>query len=295
MPAAAGLEYLGAMARAPLAALAALLAAACGGGSGGGGAGVRSPSSARPIGLHWQLSGDFDPAKDIPLLAHRTVFDLDGELTPGSTVDALHALGPEVRVVCYFDAGVYESYRSDASLFPARIIGDPDEGWPDSYWLDIRQRDVILPILRHRMTDWCLAKGFDAIEPDETEVYGNASGFPITQADNDAFNQAVAAQAHQLGLSVGLKGNNARAAYLAADFDWALSEQCWEYEECDGLKAGFADRGKAVFTVDYNVDPDCATADSWHLNSMRRDLDLVGPRDPGYLYQPCLADTAADW
>jgi hypothetical protein len=29
--------------------------------------------------------------------------------------------------------------------------------------------------------------------------------------------------------------------------------------------------------------------------ALRRDLDLVGPRDAGYLYQPCLADTATAW
>jgi hypothetical protein len=289
----------GATARHALAVRLALLALACGGGggSGGGGGGTWAPSSARPIALHWQLSGELDPARDLPLLVHRTVFDLDGELTPAATVAALHALGPDVKVACYLDAGAYESYRSDASLYLAHpeIIGSPDVGWEGGFWLDIRRLDLLLPILRHRMADWCLAKGFDAVEPDETEVHGNASGFPITQDDNDAFNHAVAALAHEVGLSVALKGNNGRAAFLAPDFDWALSEQCWQYEECDGLKAGFADQGKAVFTVDYDAAPDCATASAWHLNSMRRDLDLVGPRDPGYLYQPCLPDTATAW
>jgi hypothetical protein len=294
--------------------LAALALACGGGGSGTGGptgptgpAGERwRPSSATPLHWHWQLSEDLDVEGDLPLLPHRTVFDLDGEQTPKSTVDALHALG--ATVICYIDAGAYEDYRSDAHLFPAEVIGNPDVGWEGAYWLDIRRLDVLLPIMRHRMEDWCLAKGFDAVEPDETEVVGNNSGFeagdspervgsrpPLTQEDNDAYNRAIAGLAHDLGLSVGLKGNNARAALLAPAFDWALSEQCWQYGECEGLRDGFTDQGKAAFVVEYEADPDCARSRAWRLNAVRRDLELVGPTHPDYRYEPCVADDVDVW
>jgi hypothetical protein len=36
---------------------------------------------------------------------------------------------------------------------------------------------------------WCARKGFDAIEPDETEVWSNASGFDITKVQNNAYNR----------------------------------------------------------------------------------------------------------
>ena len=202
-----------------------------------------------------------------------------------------------MKVICYFDAGAYEPYREDHARFEAHpeLLGKAMDGWPEERWLDIRRLDLLLPIMRGRMVDWCQGKGFDGVEGDDTEVIGNDSGFPLTQADNDAYNRALAAEAHALGLSIGLKNNNARAAELADAFDWALSEQCWEFDECDGLRTGFADQGKAVFTVDYDAEPDCATASAWHLNSVRRDLGLVGPRDPDYLYQPCLEDTATGW
>ncbi len=278
------------------------LAVACSGGAGregvpgGNGDPERwQPTSAAPIHWHWQLSGDFDPVRDLPLLQHRTVFDLDGELTPASTVALLHALGPGVRVVCYIDVGAYESYRSDHAMFPPEVIEKANPDWDGTFWLDIRRQDVLLPIMRHRMSDWCLAKGFDAVEPDESEVFGNDPGYDLTQAQNDAYNTAIAGLAHELGLSVGLKGNNARAAVLEPYFDWALSEQCWQYGECQGLRDSFAARNKAVFDVEYDVDPDCARSRTWHLNAVRRDLDLVGPAEPTYLYRSCVPDDQDGW
>lgn len=252
------------------------------------------PTADAPIPWHWQLTGDFDLG-DLDQLPNKKVFDLDGETTTKETVAALHALGPEVKVICYFDAGVYENYRSDASRFPASIIGKQDIGWPGSYWLDIRRLDLLMPILKDRMQHWCKDKGFDAIEPDETEVWSNASGFPLTKADNVAFHQAISAMAHSMGLSVGLKGNNTEAVELEPLYDWALSEQCFQYGECTFFRDGFVAKNKAVFTVEYDVSPNCTQANAWHLNSSRRDLDLVGPTQSGYLYQPCVPDSRDTW
>jgi hypothetical protein len=272
-------------------------AAGASSGTGGGGAAAPGawwqPTTDRPLHRHWQLSGDFRVPEDV--LPNVTVYDLDGELTSAETVAALHALGPEIIVICYFDAGVFEAYRSDADSFPASVIGSPDLGWEDSYWLDIRQRDVLLPIMHNRMVAWCKDKGFDAIEPDETEVWSNDSGFPITLEENTAYNTAIAEMAHSLGLSVGLKGNNSEAALNEPQFDWALTEECWAYEECDNFKSSFLQQNKAVFSVEYEVDPDCATSNAWRMNSSRRDLQLVGPSSPDYLHQPCVADTQDAW
>ena len=38
---------------------------------------------------------------------------------------------------------------------------------------------------------------------------------------------------------------------LADEFDWALNEECVQYDECAGLGATFIDAGKAVFHVEY--------------------------------------------
>jgi hypothetical protein len=48
-------------------------------------------------------------------------------------------------------------------------------------------------------------------------------------------------------------------------------------------------------SVEYEVDPDCATSNPWHMNSSRRDLQLVGPSSPDYLHEPCVAATQEAW
>jgi len=254
--------------------------------------GVWQPTPAAPIHFHWQLSDNFDAARDAR--PGVTVYDLDGENTSAATVAALHALGPNVKVVCYFDTA-YESYRADKAKFPAAIIGKEMVDWPGIYWIDIRRLDVVIPILKERMVNWCKNKGFDAIEADDTEVYSNDSGFPLTKADNTAFNKAIADEAHALGLSAGLKNNNGDAADYEPYFDWALTEECWQYAECDNFQKSFLAKGKAVFNVEYAKTPNCAQANAWHMNSIKRDIDLVGPLSKQYVYQPCVPDGQSTW
>jgi hypothetical protein len=251
------------------------------------------PTPDKPIHWHWQLSDDFVYPRDV--LANVKVYDIDGEFATAATVASLHALDPNIKVICYFDAGVYETYRSDASRFPASVIGNPDGNWDGSYWLDIRQTDILLPIMQDRIQHWCKDKGFDAIEPDETEVWSNNSGFAITRDQNNLYNRKIAEIGHSIGLSVALKGNTTEAPDLWSYFDFTINEQCWQYNECDLLKSSFIDHGKAVLNIEYKISPDCATANSWHLNSARRDLNLLGPTNTGYRYAPCVADSVDNW
>src|SRR5690606_26339682 len=114
-----------------------------------------------------------------------------------ATVAHLHSLGK--KVICYIDAGVYETYRDDAYRFEAlepRIWGKRDIGWEGSYWLDIRRVAELEPIMKARMQD-CRDKGFDAIEPDEIDGWENDTGFPITYQDQLVYNRALAQWAHE--------------------------------------------------------------------------------------------------
>ncbi|MEI7772887.1 MAG: endo alpha-1,4 polygalactosaminidase, partial [Chloroflexales bacterium] len=133
------------------------------------------------------------------------------------------------------------------------------------------------------------------IEPDETEVWSNNPGFPITKAQNNAYNIQIAATAHALGLSVGLKGNTTEAPELAQYFDWSLNEECWQYKECDVLQSSFLASGKAVFNIEYSASPDCVQANAWHMNSAKRDLNLVGPTNSQYRYTPCVPNARNTW
>jgi hypothetical protein len=207
------------------------------------------PTNERPLTLHWVLGGPLDVSDPGALTAD--VYDIDPDLNPRSTVELLHDLGK--RVICYIDAGVYEDYRDDADRFPKEVVGEPDVGWPGSYWLDIRRIDVLRPIMQDRIAR-CAEMGFDAVEPDEMVNYSNDSGFDLTYEDQLAYNLAFASWVHDAGLSVGLKGDIEQAADLEPHFDWTLNEDCYLYEECteyDGGLENFSDVGKAVWIAEY--------------------------------------------
>ena len=132
--------------------------------------------------------------------------------------------------MCYIDFGTWENWRPDQASFPSSVLGSSN-GWPGEKWLDIRQISTLAPIMTARM-QMCVQKGFDALEPDNIDGYSNSTGFPLTAADQLAYNEWIANTAHSLGLSVGLKNDVDQTAQLEPFFDWALDEQCNQYSEC---------------------------------------------------------------
>jgi hypothetical protein len=145
----------------------------------------------------WQLSGSIDTSPDVE------VFDIDHEVSAG-VVDALHVEGR--KVICYLSAGTAEDYRDDYDDFPAAVLGDTMDDWPHERWLDVRALDALEPIMAARM-DICADKGFDAVEPDNVDGYSNDTGFPLSAADQLAYNRMIADLAHERGLAVGLKND----------------------------------------------------------------------------------------
>jgi hypothetical protein len=192
----------------------------------------------------WQLSGELDLSVDVP------VYDVDWE-TPRSVVDELHSSGR--RVLCYVSVGTKEDYRDDARLIPHEVIGKPLGDWPDERWLDIRRIDLLAPVLRSRL-DVCADKGFDAVEADNVDAWTNDSGFPLTAEDQLSFNRWIAREAHVRGLGIGLKNDLDQVDDLVDDFDFAVNEQCLEYDECE-LLGPFVRAGKAVLHAEYAMSP----------------------------------------
>jgi hypothetical protein len=97
--------------------------------------------------------------------------------------------------------------------------------------------------------DSCRDKGFDGIETDNIDGYLNDTGFPLDYDDQLEYNIWLAETAHARGLSIGLKNDMDQAPELLAHFDWALNEECFQYEECETLLP-FIEAGKAVFNVE---------------------------------------------
>ncbi|MER7935101.1 MULTISPECIES: endo alpha-1,4 polygalactosaminidase [unclassified Streptomyces] len=219
----------------------------------------------------WQLSGRVDTGVDVP------VYDIDGFTNSAEVVSRLHRSGR--KVICYINAGAWESFRPDRAAFPASVLGRSD-GWRGERWLDIRRRSLLRPLMAARF-DMCRAKGFDAVEPDLADAYSNDTGFPLTAADQLAYNRMIADLAHERGLAVGLKNDLEQIPDLVGDYDFAVNEQCAEYHECPALSP-FVAAGKAVFHVEYHVPEStfCPLAKRLGLDSMRKRLALGRWRSP---------------
>ncbi len=190
----------------------------------------------------WQLAGD-----EIDTSFSVDVYDLDAFDTGAEIVASLHLEGR--RAVCYIDVGSWEDWRPDAAAFPRGVIGKDYEGWEGEKWLDIRRIDLLEGILRARM-DLCKAKGFDGIEPDNLDGYQNETGFPLTAADQLRFNRWLAGEAHARGLAIALKNDPDQIPDLAADFDFALAEDCFDQGRCEMLLP-FLQLGKPVLDAEY--------------------------------------------
>lgn len=218
----------------------------------------------------WQLTGTLDLSVDAQM------YDVDLFQTDAAAVAELHRRGR--RAVCYVSVGTFEPWRPDAPRFPDSIKGRALEDFADERWLDIRRWDVLGPILEARF-DQCKSKGFDGIEPDNVDGYTNRTGFPLTYQDQLAFNRRLADAAHARGLSIGLKNDLDQIRDLLPHFDWALNEQCFQYRECGELSR-FVAAGKAVFNVEYRLQPDqfCAQANQLNFNSLRKNIDLDAAR-----------------
>ena len=187
--------------------------------------------------------------------ARPAVFDIDlydasGRVPNSLAVAAIHrARG---YAICYVDAGTWESWRPDAKSFPPRRLGRSN-GWSGERWLDIRRPSVLLAIMGRRLTR-CRDAGFDAVEFDNVDAFANATGFPITSADQLRYNLALARLAHQTGLAVGLKNDPGQVGRLEPSFDFAVDEQCIEFHFCAAL-APFVAAHKPVYDVEYAGSP----------------------------------------
>lgn len=188
----------------------------------------------------WQLSGRLNTRYAVKM------YDIDLFDTPQTTIAALKAQGK--RVVCYFSAGSSENWRPDFKNFLARDMGARVDGWAGERWLDTRSANV-RSIMQKRL-DLAKAKGCDGVEPDNVDAYTNDPGLPLNASTQLDYNRFLAAEAHVRGLKVGLKNDIDQVSQLAADFDFAVNEQCFQYKEC-AVYSAFTSLGKPVFNAEY--------------------------------------------
>ena len=188
----------------------------------------------------WQLEGafDFDVQAD--------VWDIDLGVHK-SGVDKFHNQG--AKVICYISVGSYENWRTDADQFPKEVLGNKYEGWSGEWWLDIRRIDLLAPIMLARL-DECAAKGFDAVEPDNMEIYTNDTGFPLTYEDQLRYALWLAEESHKRGLAIGQKNAPDQTKDLVDIYDFAITEDAFYYGWAEDMLP-YIQAGKPVFAAEY--------------------------------------------
>lgn len=231
---------------------------------------AEAPSLVPGMTWQWQLQGEVDTSHDVD------VYDIDLFDVPDETITALHGDGR--IVVCYFSTA-YEDWRPDVAAWPAEALGEPLDDWDGERWVDIRSEEV-RDILLARL-DLAVERSCDGVEPDNVTAADNETGFDLTADDQLDLNRFLADAAHERGLLIGLKNDLEQIPDLVDAFDFAVNEQCVEYDECAAYRP-FVDAGKPVFGAEYSgaalTDPDevCAVASSAGLSTLILSEELDG-------------------
>ncbi len=217
----------------------------------------------------WQLSEPVRPPLGV------AVFDTDPDSVTRAEIAALNAAG--VYTICYVSVGTMETYRSDVSLFPAGVVGKRYEEWPDEFFIDIREPYTIPAIMQQRFMK-CAMKGFQAVEPDNMDVYRNDSGFNLTREDTLAYLRMLVQAAHSVNLEIGQKNVPELTGELVEMMDFVITEDCFADGWCGDVSAYIA-AGKPVFAAEYTdtgVDwgAACAFARANNYSMILKDRDL---------------------
>ncbi len=217
----------------------------------------------------WQLTEPFDLSRDV------AVMDLDPDNHSAAEIAALKARG--ITTICYVSVGTAENYRDDYTSFPAAVLGNTYDDWPDERFLDIRQIGALIPIMAARFQR-CANMGFDAIEPDNLDVHINESGFPITELDSLRYIRVLTDIAHGMGLEIGQKNVAALTGKLVETLDFVVTEDCFADGWCDQV-ADYARAGKPVYAAEYtDTGVDFAAACAWapaNFHFIQKDRDLT--------------------
>lgn len=189
---------------------------------------------------HWQLDGKISSHYPVDM------YDIDLFNIDSKFIKKMQKKGK--KIICYFSAGSIENWRTDASQFNSKDIGNSLDQWPGERWLNIRSPSVHSIIIKR--LDLAANKGCDGVEPDNMDAYSNNSGFDLSFSDQLFFNRLIANEAHNRNLSIGLKNDLDQVKELVDYYDFAVNEQCFEYSEC-GQLLPFINKGKAVFNAEY--------------------------------------------
>ena len=188
----------------------------------------------------WQLSNPINENYDVDLY-HIDLLDTDIQ-----TIKRLK--DSDKKIICHFNAGIYENWQEDAEDFPEETLGSNIDKTEEEKWLDISS-PTIRPIMIARL-ELAKQKGCDGVVPGKIDGYDYDTGFDISAYQQIQYNLFLSEEAHKRGLSIGLRNDLNQIKDLEPYFDFAVNEECYVDKECNYLNQ-FIYNNKPVFHVEY--------------------------------------------
>jgi hypothetical protein len=208
--------------------------------------------------------------------------------------DRLSPAPEDVYAVCYVNA--FQTQPDELGDWPDELILKDSDGlpvfdpdWPDEALLDTStddNREAIHEIVAPWIQE-CATTGFKAVEFDNLDTYTRSDG-ALTLEDNLELAEDLVEVAHDAGLAAAQKNAAEDAELLRdeAEFDFAIAEQCAEFDECELYQEVYGD---LVIAIEY----DTATFNAACLDermqesSVLRDRELRTPDEDGYVFELC--------
>lgn len=223
-------------------------------------------------GFDYQIGGAYRPPAGVRIVSR----------------DRTAAPAPGLYNICYVNA--FQAQPGDEKAWPADLLlrdanGETvvDDDW-DEALLDIgtaakRKR------IAARVNEWidgCADKGFDAVEPDNYDSYTRSDDL-LTADDATAFISLLSRHAHARGLAIGQK-NTVELAGLRkkTGLDFAVAEECGEYDECGQYAQAYHDRVVVIEYTDSGLRK-ARAAFGDRLSIVRRDVGVSTPGSAEYV------------
>lgn len=245
------------------------------------------------------LPWDGHPARYLPPSDTAFDYQLGGGYEPPTGVgvvarDSTDAPAAGLYNICYVNGFQTQPGRRSFWLdhHPRLVLrdaaGEPvaDPAWPDEYLLDTstdHNRRAISDILG-QVVSGCAGDGFDAVEFDNIDSWTRSDG-ALTFEDNLALARMLVFTAHGVGLTAAQKNGAENSERLREEvgFDFAISEDCAQYDECSDYVDAYGD---LVFDIEYDSEH-FADACAAVGRAVLRDLDLGPAGSAGYVFETC--------
>ncbi|MFD5515607.1 endo alpha-1,4 polygalactosaminidase [Streptomyces sp. NPDC127066] len=223
-------------------------------------------------GFDYQIGGAYPPAADVRIVSR------DRSSSPARGL----------YNICYVNA--FQAQPEERGQWPADLLlrdadGEVvvDRDWNEAL-LDIRTPDKRRRVAARvgKWIDDCADKGFDAVEPDNYDSYTRSRKL-LSAEDATAFITLLSRHAHARHLAIGQK-NTAELAGVRSrtGLDFAVAEECGEYDECGEYAKAFHDRVVVVEYTDSGLRK-ARSAFGDRLSIVRRDVKVSTPGSADYV------------